>query len=130
MPNFQCFTMVFNGNFEEVENFFLGGHKKIFLGRSRLEWGHKKIEYGINFYTNKTGKIINFKISNPIKVEYNKFIKNFIIQKNIINKSIMDKIFFLNKASTMILSTTGSEIDILAFIKYLFENEPNPMIYL
>ena len=120
MPNFQCFTMVFNGNFEEVENFFLGGHKKIFLGRSRLEWGHKKIEYGINFYTNKTGKIINFKISNPIKAEYNKFIKNFIIQKNIINKSIMDKIFFLNKASTMILSTTGSEIDILAFIKYLF----------
>ena len=42
----------------------------------------------------------------------------------------MNKIFFPNKASTMILSTTGSEIDILAFIKYLFENEPNPMIYL
>jgi len=30
----------------------------------------------------------------------------------------------------MILSTTGSEIDIPAFIKYLFENNPNPMIYL
>ena len=128
--------MIFNGNFEEAENFF--GWAQIsdflksinFLGGSQLEWGHKKIEYGINFYTNKTGKIINFKISNPIKAEYNKFIKNFIIQKNIINKSIMDKIFFLNKASTMILSTTGSEIDILAFIKYLFENEPNPMIYL
>ena len=65
-----------------------------------------------------------------MKAEYNKSINNFIIPKNKINKSIMDKIFFLNKASTMILSTTGSEIDILAFIKYLFENEPNPMIYL
>ena len=32
--------------------------------------------------------------------------------------------------STMVLSTTGSEIDIPAFIKYLFENNPNPMIYL
>lgn len=30
----------------------------------------------------------------------------------------------------MVLSTTGTEIDISAFIKYLFENSPNPMIYL
>ena len=30
----------------------------------------------------------------------------------------------------MVLSTSGTEIDIPAFIKYLFENNPNPMIYL
>ena len=30
----------------------------------------------------------------------------------------------------MIFSTSGNEIDIPAFIIYLFENNPNPMIYL
>ena len=53
-----------------------------------------------------------------------------MIPKNKINISLLDQIFLPNKASTMVLSTTGSDIDIPAFIKYLFENSPNPMIYL
>lgn len=43
---------------------------------------------------------------------------------------MLDQIFLPNKASTMVLSTTGTEIDIPAFIKNFFENSPNPMIYL
>lgn len=53
-----------------------------------------------------------------------------MIPKNKINISLLDQIFLPNKASTMVLSTTGSDIDIPAFIKYLFENSPNQIIYL
>ena len=71
-----------------------------------------------------------FKVNNSIQVEFNQFSSKFIVPKNKINISLLDQIFLPNKASTMVLSTTGSEIDIPAFIKYLFENSPNPMIYL
>ena len=50
---FQWFPMIFNGNFEEGENFFEGGtiryffwNQKIFFEGAQLEGGHKMIEYG------------------------------------------------------------------------------------
>ena len=44
--------MIFNGNFEEAENFFFGNkffsNSKIFFEwETKLDRGHKKIEYGI-----------------------------------------------------------------------------------
>ena len=76
------------------------------------------------------GKIIDCKTNNEIQSEFIRFVSKFIIPKNKIDISLLDQIFSPNKASTMVLSTTGSEIDIPAFIKYLLENTPNPMIYL
>ena len=80
----------------------------------------------MNLYKNITGKVIECK-TNP---ELNTLFSKFLIPKNKINISLLEQIFLPNKASSMILSTSGSEIDIPAFIKYLFENNPNPMIYL
>ena len=110
----------------------LSSHKDIFYNISQIHFNNKlKHEIlDINYYNNKTGKIMNCRVPNSIKEEYNKLINNFIIPKNKINIPLLDQIFFPNKPSTMVLSTTGSEIDIPAFIKYLFENNPNPMIYL
>ena len=105
---------------------------KIFYCISQIHYNkYKADKLNTNLYNNKTGNIINCKVSDSIKNEYNKFLKDFIIPKNNLdNISILDQIFMPNKASTMVLSSTGSEIDIPAFIKYLFENNPNPMIYL
>ena len=48
MLDFPWFPMIFNGNFEEPENFFLGRGlfeiQKIFWG------GYNKIDYGTHFY--------------------------------------------------------------------------------
>ena len=106
-------------------------HNEIFYSTSQICYGKQKEEkLDSTLYNNKIGKIIDCKISNAIQVDFNKFSSKFIIPKNKINISLLDQIFLPNKASTMVLSTTGSEIDIPAFIKYLFENSPNPMIYL
>ena len=104
---------------------------EIFYNVSQIRYNKLKAEkLDSNLYNNKMGKIMNCRVSNLIKNEYNKFLNTFIIPKNKVNLAVLDQIFLPNKASTMILSTTGSEIDIPAFIKYLFENNPNPMIYL
>ena len=106
-------------------------HNELFYNISQIRYNKLKADkLDTNLYNNKIGKILNCKISNTIKQDYNKFINTFIIPKNKVNISLLDQIFLPNKASTMVLSTTGSEIDIPAFIKYLFENNPNPMIYL
>lgn len=103
----------------------------IFYSTSQICYGKQKEEkLDSNLYNNKIGKIIDCKVNNSINSEFNHFSSKFIIPKNKINISLLDQIFLPNKASTMVLSTTGSEIDIPAFIKYLFENSPNPMIYL
>ena len=103
----------------------------IFYNISQICYGKQKAEkLDTSIYNNKIGKIVDCKVSNSIQTEFNKFLSKFIIPKNKINLSLLDQIFLPNKASTMILSTTGTEIDIPAFIKYLFENSPNPMIYL
>jgi hypothetical protein len=104
---------------------------EIFYSISQIHYNKYKAEkLDSNLYNNKIGNIINCKVSDNIKNDYNKFLKDFIIPKSALNMNILDQIFMPNKASTMVLSTTGSEIDIPAFIKYLFENNPNPMIYL
>ena len=103
----------------------------IFYNISQICYGKQKAEkLDSNLYNNKIGQILNCKIKNSIQSEYIKFLSEYIIPKNKINISMLDQIFLPNKASTMVLSTTGTEIDIPAFIKYLFENSPNPMIYL
>ena len=106
-------------------------HNEIFYNISQIRYNKLKADkLDSNIYNNKIGKIINCKVANSIKSEFSKFTNSFIIPKNKVNISLLDQIFLPNKASTMILSTTGTEIDIPAFIKYLFENNPNPMIYL
>jgi len=103
----------------------------IFYNISQICYGKQKSEkLDSSLYNNRIGKILDCRINNSIVPEYNKFLNEFIIPKNKINMSLLDQIFLPNKASTMVLSTTGTEIDIPAFIKYLFENSPNPMIYL
>ena len=104
---------------------------EVFYSITQIKYAKQKEEkLDINFYNNKIGKIIDCRTNNTIQSEFNKFLSKFIIPKNKINISLLDQIFSPNKASTMVLSTTGSEIDIPAFIKYLLENTPNPMIYL
>ena len=106
-------------------------HNEIFYNVSQIRYNKIKADkLDSNLYNNNIGKILDCKISNPIKKDFNSFTNSFIIPKNKVNIALLDQIFLPNKASTMILSTTGSEIDIPAFIKYLFENNPNPMIYL
>ena len=117
--------------FEDCLKYDYTKKSEIFYNVSQIRYNKIKADkLDSNLYNNKIGKIMNCRVSNPIKNEYNKFLNNFIIPKNKVNIAILDQIFLPNKASTMVLSTTGSEIDIPAFIKYLFENNPNPMIYL
>ena len=117
--------------FEDCLKYDYTKKSEIFYNVSQIRYNKIKADkLDSNLYNNKIGKIMNCRVSNPIKNEYNKFLNTFIIPKNKVNIAILDQIFLPNKASTMVLSTTGSEIDIPAFIKYLFENNPNPMIYL
>ena len=124
--NSDTLNMMVNCGYEHISH-----DDKIFYNISQIRYNKlKEDKLDSNLYNNKIGKIMNCKISDSIKNEYKKILNNFIIPKNKINISLLDQIFLPNKPSTMILSTTGSEIDIPAFIKYLFENNPNPMIYL
>jgi len=103
-------------------NYYYLFHKKIFYNISQIRYNkYKADKLDSNLYNNKIGKILNCKISNPIKQDFNKFTNSFIIPKNKVNISLLDQIFLPNKASTMILSMAGSEIDIPTFIKYLFK---------
>ena len=100
---------------------------EIIYNISQINYNKQKDDkIDLNLYKNIIGKVIECKENSN---SLNKISSKFLIPKNKINISLLDQIFLPNKASSMILSTSGSEIDIPAFIKYLFENSPNPMIY-
>ena len=61
--------------------------------------------------------------------EYKKLIDDFIIKYTEIDKISLEKIFKKNKASQKVLSTSGSEIDIVSLIISILNKEPRPKIF-
>ena len=87
------------------------------------------LKKNINFDKNKLGNICKGSVEFKIKDKYNTFIDNFIIKYNEIDRMSLEKIFKKNKASQKVLSTTGSEIDIISFIISILNKEPRPKIF-
>ena len=80
---------------------------------------------GKNIKCEKSDKISE-KEFNIIKEEY--FF--FSISNEIIIRKLLENIFIPNKASQKVLSTTGSDIDINAFLLHYLSHDPEPMFYL
>ena len=70
------------------------------------------------------------KLMKKIKKNYNKLIDDFILKNNEIDKISLEKVFKKNKASQKVLSTTGSEIDIVSLIISILNEETRPKIFL
>ena len=81
------------------------------------------------FDKNKLGNICQGKVNENITKNYNKLIDNFILKNSEIDKMSLEKIFKKNKASQKVLSTTGSEIDIVSLIISILNKEPRPKIF-
>ena len=78
---------------------------------------------------NKLGQICKAKVDKNIEKEYKELIDNFIIKYNEIDKMSLEKIFKKNKGSQKVLSTTGSEIDIISLVISILNKEPRPKIF-
>ena len=81
-------------------------------------------------YRNKLNRIAPSPPSERKANELTSFIKKFIENRSKINQSTLETIFRPNKASTTVLSSTGSEIDITALIFNIINPVPDPLIYL
>ena len=64
------------------------------------------------------------------KDQYFNLLKQFRISRRNIDQQSLETIFKPNKASQMVLSTTGTEFDITALVLNLINPVPDPMIYL
>ena len=83
----------------------------------------------IKFDKNNLCKICQGKVNEKIKKNYNKLIDDFILKNNEIDKISLEKVFKKNKASQKVLSTTGSEIDIVSLIISILNKETRPKIF-
>ena len=79
---------------------------------------------------NKLGQICKGIVDKNIQQKFKNFIDNFIIKYNEIDKMSLGKIFKKNKGSQKVLSTTGSEIDIISLVISILNREPRPKIFL
>ena len=85
---------------------------------------------GINIIDkNKIGQICKGKVDKNIEKQFKDLVDNFIIKYNEIDKMSLEKIFKKNKGSQKVLSTTGSEIDIISLVISLLNKEPRPKIF-
>ena len=78
----------------------------------------------------KLGHICQGSVDKNIERQFNNFIDNFILKYNEIDRMSLEKIFKKNRASQKILSTTGSEIDIISLVISILNKEPRPKIFL
>ena len=104
---------------------------QIYIRNYQLKYSFDKINLNKNIIldNNKLGNICKGVVENQIRDKYNIFIDNFIIKYNEIDKMSLEKIFKKNKASQKVLSTSGSEIDIVSFIISILNKEPRPKIF-
>ena len=77
----------------------------------------------------KIGQICRGTVNRYIENEFKELIDNFIIKQAEIDKISLEKIFKKNKASQKVLSTSGSEIDIVSLIISILNKEPRPKIF-
>ena len=82
------------------------------------------------FYRNKLRKIVSCNYDDKVKNDYDELMKYLIINRREINQASSETIFKPNKDTRTSLSTTGTEIDIIALVLNLLNPVPNPMIYL
>ena len=83
----------------------------------------------MSFDKNKLGQICQGKVNKFIEKRFRELIENFIIKQSDIDKMSLEKIFKKNKASQKVLSTSGSEIDIVSLIISILNKEPRPKIF-
>ena len=81
------------------------------------------------FEKNKIGQICQGAVDKNIEKKFKDFVDNFIIKYNEIDRMSLEKIFKKNKASQKVLSTTGSEIDIISLVISILNREPRPKIF-
>ena len=78
---------------------------------------------------NKLGQICRGNVNQIIEKRFKELIDIFIIKQSDIDKMSLEKIFKKNKASQKVLSTSGSEIDIVSLIISILNKEPRPKIF-
>ena len=101
-----------------VQNYPLKSSSEIFIN-----------EDNNSFDKNKLGQICKGTMDKSLEKQYEDFIDNFIISNNEIDKMSLERIFKKNKASQKVLSTSGSEIDIISLVISLLNREPRPKIF-
>lgn len=69
-------------------------------------------------------------ISCESDIDTYEFVKEFLINRRNIDQSSLETLFKPNKANQYLLSTTGTDFDIIALVLYLINPTPEPMIYL
>ena len=114
------------GYFEEIikDNVYKTFDKIYFIHNNKNLKSQKKLP-------NISDKIPNIKKQENVK-ENNPAIKPFIesLKNTLQDKTLIESIFYPNKATKKKLSTKGTEIDIMALILYSLKPVPEPMIYL
>ena len=136
-PNFLDQKIILNSieNLENIPFTKIRGNKiknnQLYIKNYPLKYSSEGsvINKIINFDKNNLGKICQGEVDEQIKNNYNKLIDSFILKNSEIDKISLEKIFKKNKASQKILSTTGSEIDIVSLIISILNKEPRPKIF-
>ena len=82
-----------------------------------------------SYEKNKLGQICQGTLDKNIENTFKTFIDSFIIKYNELDRMSLEKIFKKNKASQKVLSTTGSEIDIISLVISILNKEPRPKIF-
>jgi len=136
-PNFIEEKIILN-SIESLENISFKERKGNKIKNNQLYIRNYPLKYSfdssivsniIKFDKNNLGKICQGKVNENIKKNYNKLIDDFILKNSEIDKISLEKVFKKNKASQKILSTTGSEIDIVSLIISILNKEPRPKIF-
>ena len=119
MKNFEYFE-------ELVKNNFYKDNDKIYFA---VKKNMKKPKINLSEYSMR---IANIEIPKYEKNEFpedNKFF-NMILKNHFLDKTLIESIFYPNRATQKILSTKGTEIDVMALILYTLKPIQEPMIYL
>ena len=136
-PNFFEQKIILN-SIENLENISFAKRKESKIKSNQLYIKNYPLKYSskgsvtnkiINIDKNNIGKICQGQVDEKIKNSYNKLIDSFILKNSEIDKISLEKIFKKNKASQKILSTSGSEIDIVSLIISILNKEPRPKIF-
>ena len=109
-------------NFTKINKIFAKSTSVLKSAKSTIDKLNPRV------YQNIIKKVLKCKLSNDVKTDA--LIKEFIINRINIDSSPLETVFKLNKASQLILSSTGTEFDIIALVLNLINPVPEPMIYL